>query len=68
MQSTYSILCDGIEEVILKKLNILRFCKERKNSTNFLDVANKIREDSFHIKIKVNAKQINTLRPLIIIN
>ncbi|HHP8291307.1 hypothetical protein [Acinetobacter baumannii] len=51
-EQTYSILCDGIEEVILKKLNILRFCKERKNSTNFLDVANKIREDSFLYKDK----------------
>lgn len=43
---TFSILCDDIDEIILKKLNILRFCKERKNSNNFLQVAHHIREES----------------------
>lgn len=57
-EETYSILCDGIEELILKKLNILRFCKERKNNSNFLDIAQKIREDSFLYKDKTK-RQIN---------
>lgn len=44
--STFSILCDDIDELILKKLNILRFCKERKNSTNFLEIAQQIHSES----------------------
>ena len=45
-EPTFSILCDDVDELILKKLNILRFCKERKNSNNFLEVAHHIREES----------------------
>ncbi|MFA3153715.1 hypothetical protein KWD60_08675 [Acinetobacter baumannii] len=51
-EEIYSILCDGVEEIILKKLNLLRFCKERKNNINFLEIAHKIREDSFLYKDK----------------
>ena len=51
-EPTFSILCDDIDEVILKKLNILRFCKERKNSTNFLEIASLIREESLAYRDK----------------
>lgn len=57
-EEIYSILCDDIEELILQKLNILRFCKERKNSVNFFEIAQKIREDSYLYKDK-SKRQIN---------
>ncbi len=58
-EETYSILCDDVEELILQKLNILRFCKQRKNSVNFLSIAKDIRQDSFLYKDK-NKRQRNT--------